>query len=357
VSSAYRLELDTNYFVTVTYDDATDDVRLYVNGVEKASNLTYPSLGAGASTTILRVGGVVGADTAPAANLADLFTIPTVLTATEISTLYELWKGLEGVKTGDAADNLLAALGIPHSASAGRVAMGELSGDAPSAMLQTVERTELGRLYVNHRNQQVLLVTFDDLATTARHTVSQFTLSDQSADTGAGYMRYSNPAVVSLPAVNSAAASNSLVTWTLRDETSVAAYGVSAVSQPMGSGTETDPLAVAQWLLKLTPDPVTAVRAVTVNPTSDVEFGEVLDSQLFDLCTIKRQPHNLGTVMSTSMIVEGRSIEIGDGAADLRCTYFLREYDAFPWWLWGTGEFETSADPYAADRNGNRLGP
>jgi hypothetical protein len=61
--------------------------------------------------------------------------------------------------------------------------------------------------------------------------------------------------------------------------------------------------------------------------------------------------------MSTSMLVEGRSITIGDGAATWEATYFLREYDAYPWWLWGSGEFETASSKYDADRNGKRLGP
>ena len=355
VSSSYRLQVGVTYFVCSTYNKATGVVYLYVNGIEQASDLYYPSTYTTSSVYSLIVGGsAADPNLTPHVNLCDFFCIAKALSATEIHNVYDLWKGYGGVLTGDAADALLTSLDVPHSASGGRVGLGEQSTSSPAGMLQAVERTERGRLYVDHRNEQVNLLTLEDLATATRQTVSQVTLSDTSADIGTGYLRYGAPTLVNLQAVNTATASNG-TSWTFRDEDSIQAFGVQAKSIDLSSGPDSDPISVAQWEIALYPDPVTAVSSIRIQPTASQEFSDLLDVELFDLATLKRLPHNLGTTITTSVIVEGRSLSIGDGIAGWQVDLFLRDYDDWPWWLWGGGEFAAAGLTGGADDNGKRL--
>lgn len=363
VSSSYRLEIGVTYFICSTYTAGAGSsgvVRLYVNGIEQASDLYYPSTGTTSSVYQMAVGGIdtyAEIDSTPYANICDFFCIADVLTATEIGNVYDLWKGYDGVLTGDAAGTLLTSLAIPHNVAGGRVGLGEQSTASPAGMLQSIERTERGRLYANHRTEQVELLTLEDLATATRQTVPQVTLSDTAADTGAGYLRYGVPSFVNLQAVNAATASNEGATWTVRDEESIQAFGVQPKSFALVSGSDVDPLAVAQWETALHPEPSTAVSAIRIQPTTAQEFSDLLDVRLFDLATLKRLPHNLGTTLTTSVVVEGRSVSVGDGVAGWQVELFLRDYDNWPWWLWADGEFATLGAIGDPDANGKRLAP
>lgn len=350
VSTGDTLELGRTYFITSTWDEAATTLTMYVDGAQVAQNTSYPSLGANISASNLYFGRWL--PTQPYANYSDAFALKATATATEVSVLYGLWGGFKGLKTGDAAARLLGWLGIPNNCSGGRVSLAEQGSAAtPTAILQAVEQTELGRLYYHHADEQVEMVSLQNFATATRQTAAQFTLSDQAADTGAGFLRYSSPTLVNLAAVNSVTASNQASSWTRRDETSVAAFGVSPTSTRLIADAELDPLGVAEFMLDRGADPVTAINSVAVDPTSAAEFGTILDAELFDLVTVKRQPHALGSVLSVSMFLEGRSYSIGDGTNDWSVSLFLRTSDGYPYWLWGAGLFDTNG----VDSNGKKL--
>lgn len=350
VSSGDPLELGRTYFISCTWNESTTTLTLYLDGVQVGQNTSYPSLGATSTASSLRLGRWLA--TSPIANFSDFFAIKTTVAAADIEILHNLWRGFKGLKTGDAAGQLLDGLGISNNCSGGRVGIEEQGTSAtPTATLQAIEQSELGRLYYHHADEQVEMVTLANFATATRQTSAQFTLSDQSADTGAGYLRYSSPTLVNLAAVNSVTASNQLGAWTRRDETSVSAYGVSTASTRLISDAELDPLSVAEFLLDRGADPTTAVSSATVVPTSAAEFGTVLDAELFDLVTVKQQPHALGSVSTVSMFLEGRSYSIGDGINDWQVSMFLRTSEAYPYWLWGAGLFDTNG----VDSNGKKL--
>lgn len=353
-SPAGTLKPGQRYFVGVTWDGTAGGslgvLRLYVNGVEVASSTTYVTTSSFSSLGLLYLLGAYPGVTARMDVLySDQWSIPAELSASEMSQLYDLWLGAAGVKTGRAVGLLCDAIGLPHGVDpdAGRISVQELLETRPNVanLLQAVERTEGGRIYYDHRNEQVAMVSWADLATATRHTVPQLKLSDDPAETG-DFVRYSNPQVVTLKPITKATVTADSLTDTTVDLDARAAYGDQSISYSVLSNPLLDASSMSGTEVLRNSTPTTAVRSLTLNPTTTEDFELVLDLELFDLVELTRKPHNTGAQQTINCTVEGASFIIGAGLNDWEAVLFLALTPDQDPGLWDTLRWGIGSDDY-----------
>ena len=328
-SPAGTLKPGQTYTIGATWDGSAGGslgvLRLYVNGQEVANSAAYPTTTSGFQGGLSYLGAKVGEPRMDALYNDHWHMGSVTLTATEMQVLHELWLGGAGTLTGKAAGLLCDAIGLPHSIDeSGRIGIAEITDEQPNIanLLQAIERTERGRIYYDHRGEEVAMVSWTDLVTGTRHTVPQLKLSDDPAESG-DFLRYSNPQLGTLRPITQATVSADGLSESSEDFTARDAYGQQSISYSTLAGVPFDASSLAGTEVYRNSDPTTVVRSLTIQPTSTADFELILGLELFDLVELTRKPHDIGSQQTIECLVEGMSINIGSGLADWSANLFL----------------------------------
>lgn len=350
-SPAGTLKPGRTYTIAATWDGSAGGsggvLRLYVNGSEVASSTSYATTTSGFQGLLSYLGAKVGE---PRMDVLynDHWYMPATLAPHDLQVLHELWLGAKGTLTGKAAGLLCDAIGLPHNiGNVGRIGIAEIQDGQPNigSLLQTIERTERGRLYYDHRTEQVAMVSWADLVVGARHSTVQLKLSDDPAETG-DFLRYSNPQLGTVKPVTQATVSADGLTEMSGDLTARNIYGQQAINYSTLAGVGFDASSLAGTEVYRNSEPATVVRSLVVDPTTDGDYTLLLNLELFDLVELTRTPHDIGSQQTIKCLVEGLSLSVGAGMADWRANLFLTTAshpDGGPG-SWGTLQWNTGAN-------------
>jgi hypothetical protein len=286
----------------LTYDSSSGVVTLYINGVDRSTNkvnrtgaVLFPT------DSVYLTGGI----------FQEVAFFDTILTATEISNLYQFGQGFQQETSNTRISRLLALTDVPagryevHTSPSGTI-KGVPLPDAPVVdSLREVMRTEGGFLFTNREGK---LKTTNRLyfQTNSTSSTSQATITDSS---GAGTLfGYTDDIDIFLDGDlirNEIVVNNAFgAQVTQSDPTSISQFGVHTETVDAQCSDDAGSTALATHLLTYYKIVVPSVSPIEVGlpATTDAQWQILLQLDLLDRVSFTRTPA-VGTVFAQDMLL------------------------------------------------------
>lgn len=240
--------------------------------------------------------------------------------------------------SGARINHVLDAIGYPNNAGDRSIDSGQslvaastfspTDGEKALSHIRDVEVSENGYLFVNGQGT-VVFHDRDHRTTSSTSNTSQATFGDDTALTELEYTALV-PAYNKMYIYNSISvtANNSSNAQTAKDQTSIDQYMLRDYPVSTLLTSDTDALALAQFLLLNFKQPQLRFETMTIEPVEDADlWTQALAREIGDRVTIIRRPPDYsgtpGPPMSQESYIESISWEISDGATYGTVTYML----------------------------------
>lgn len=343
--------------VVCTINAGGTAMAIYVNGVNRSfgAGVFSGTLNANPAYGPIHINWAAGWD--GTAVLDELAFYSTALTATQVATHYAAGAtpGLHDL-TGARVGRILDLIGWPaalRDLEAGQTNLGvsEPAGSTALDYLTLVNNTEQGMLTESHHDSGK--VRFQDRAgrlTDSRSSTVQTIFTDDFAtlffNVGAGYSAI-DLATDDIPAANVVNVDWSGGTATVKNQTSIDAYGEIPITVKTLLETSDAANNLATWVVNEQSSLFTRVRSITIRPNemsgtqADTAWVAVLSRQEGDRVRVIHTPTSSGTTIDQQSIVIGVEHHAADGVNHWETILHLRPAIMTAYWILGTSALGT----------------
>lgn len=188
------------------------------------------------------------------------------------------------------------------------------------ATFQDIERNESGLLYIAKDGRVTFRDRHAEFTRTASKT-SQATLGDGSSELPYTSIEFDYS---STNVYNAVKVADTYGGYVVREDiTSQATYLKRTLNSEVRASSQDEATRAAEWLLKAYKDPVNRIKAVTVEPQSNVsQWQNALGRELLDKVTVKRRPPT-GSTISTDCLIQGMSFRYSASDQSFSTTFNL----------------------------------